>query len=56
MIYCWYIFNIFVDDEDGGDVAIEGLAVENFGFPNGDWVSLTFVESNGDFDYLMGSP
>ncbi|RVW95129.1 hypothetical protein CK203_025495 [Vitis vinifera] len=25
-----------IDDEDGGDVAIEGLAVENFGFPNGD--------------------
>ena len=34
MIYCWYIFNIFVDDEDGGDVAIKGLDVENFGFPN----------------------
>ena len=32
MISCWYIFNIFVDDEDGGDVAIEGLDVENFGF------------------------
>ncbi|KAL6333575.1 hypothetical protein AAG906_028760 [Vitis piasezkii] len=23
-----------IDDEDGGDVAIEGLDVENFGFPN----------------------
>ena len=34
MISCRYIFNIFVDDEDGGDVAIEGLDVENFGFPN----------------------
>ena len=34
MIFCWYIFNIFVDDEDGGGVAIEGLDVENFGFPD----------------------
>ena len=34
MIYCWYIFNIFVDNEDGGGMAIEGLDVENFGFPN----------------------
>ena len=34
MISCWYIFNIFVDDEDGGDMAREGLDVENFGFPN----------------------
>ena len=26
------MFNIFVDAEDGGSVAIEGLDVENFGF------------------------
>ncbi|RVW32499.1 hypothetical protein CK203_081301 [Vitis vinifera] len=26
------IFNIFVDDEDGGGMAEEGLDVENFGF------------------------
>ena len=26
------MFNIFVDAEDGGGVAIEGLDVENFGF------------------------
>ena len=32
MISCLYIFNIFVDDEDGGGMAIEGLDVENFGF------------------------
>ena len=32
MISYWYIFNIFVDDEDGGGVALEGLDVENFGF------------------------
>ena len=26
------VFNIFVDDEDGGGVVVEGLDVENFGF------------------------
>ena len=40
MITCWYIFNIFVDDEDGGGVAIEGFDVENFGFPYADFQSL----------------
>ena len=39
MISCWYIFNIFVDDEDGGGVAIEGLDMENFGFPDADFQS-----------------
>ena len=33
MISYWYIFNIFVDDEGDGGVAVEGLDVENFGFP-----------------------
>ena len=28
------VFNIFVDDEDGGGVVVEGLDVENFDFPN----------------------
>ena len=32
MISCWYIFNIFVTDEDGGGVAVERHYVENFGF------------------------
>ena len=32
MISFLYIFNIFVVNEDGGGVAIEGLDVENFGF------------------------
>ena len=40
MISCLYIFNIFVDDEDGGDVAIERLDVENFGFPDAHFQSL----------------
>ena len=34
MISFLYIFNIFVDDKDGGGVAVERLDVENFGFPN----------------------
>ena len=34
MISCQYIFNIFVDDEDGGGMALEGVDLENFGFPN----------------------
>ena len=34
MISYWYIFNVFVDDEDSGGVAIEGLDVDNFGFPD----------------------
>ena len=34
MISYWYIFNIFVDDEDGGGMALEGLDMENFGFPH----------------------
>ena len=28
------MFNIFIDDENGDDVAKEGLDVEDFGFPN----------------------
>ena len=32
MISCWYIFNIFVDDEDVSGVVVEGLDVKNFGF------------------------
>ena len=33
MVSFLYIFNIFVNDEDGGgDVTIEGLDVENSGF------------------------
>ena len=28
------IFNIFINDEDGGGVAIEELDVENFDFPD----------------------
>ena len=31
--YKIHVFIHFVNDEDGGDVAIEGLDVENFGFP-----------------------
>ena len=34
MISFLYIFNIFVDDEDGGGMVVDGLDVENFGFPN----------------------
>ena len=33
MIYCRYVFNIFVDSEDDGGMALEGVDLENFGFP-----------------------
>ena len=29
-----FLLDIFVDDGDGGGVAIEGFDVENFGFPD----------------------
>ena len=33
MISCWYKFNIFVDDENGGGMVVEEFDVVNFNFP-----------------------
>ena len=40
MIPCWYLFNIFVDDEDNSSMALDGVELENFGVPYAHFESL----------------
>ena len=54
MIFYWYIFNIFVDDEDGGGVAIKGPDVENFGFPYAHFnLHIPISKMNEDMNFLF---